>query len=177
MGSERPDAAKSCKRKTAYSCELRKQIPNWLELPGNCAEHQAHRCVAATEKGVIGDIHAQMLVASHLPIQNRLRQKLWDICDEVDWVPHNHIVHNQGSICITTLCAGVRAGIYVNLHGSHIHIRCKLLLTLLGVSMLWPHANGFYYGRSFSRAVVRKWHGPQMLTAMQASWKLSGWQT
>ena len=54
--NSRPDACSANRRKLAFDQHQRAGLDNCLELPGECASHQAHRVVASREPDVRGGV-------------------------------------------------------------------------------------------------------------------------
>ena len=83
--NEKPDAHSANQRKRAKSLRLREGIPNCFDVPGTCADHQAHRCIASREPGVIGNLYALAWCGAAVRIQSRFQHCLWKlVCDDLD---------------------------------------------------------------------------------------------
>ena len=80
--NSRPDACSANRRKLAFDQHQRAGLDNCLELPGECASHQAHRVVASREPDVRGGLDALACCGAHVAIQQRCLKVLWDIALE-----------------------------------------------------------------------------------------------
>ena len=74
--NEMPDAHSANQQKRAKILQMRESILNCLDVPGTCADHQAHRCIASREPGVIGNVYALGWCGANVRIQQRFQQAL-----------------------------------------------------------------------------------------------------
>ena len=56
-------------------------------MPGQCAAHQGHRCIASKDKDLIGNVHAIAFSCGNPTLQNKLQHALRQRLEAVVYVP------------------------------------------------------------------------------------------
>ena len=79
---ERPDAHSANQRMRARDLKDREHLKNCYDMPGCCAAHQGHRCVASREPGIIGNLYALAFLGGNGDCQKTFQEALWKIVDE-----------------------------------------------------------------------------------------------